>query len=57
MLNLLPEKTLLGVMAVEVVVLFYACELIVNRAKRLWSPQNIVTLGTLSVLGVKGFIG
>ena len=56
-LNLLPEKTLLGVMAVEVVVLFYACELIVNRAKRLWSPQNIVTLGTLSVLGVKGFIG
>jgi UDP-GlcNAc:undecaprenyl-phosphate GlcNAc-1-phosphate transferase len=56
-LHALPEKALLGVMAVETVVLFYACELIVTRAKKLWSPQNIVTMTALSILGIKGLIG
>lgn len=51
-----PEKALMGVMAVEAVVLFYACELIVTHAKRLWTPQNIATILSLSVLGVKGFL-
>lgn len=51
-----PEKTLMGVMAIEAVVLFYACELIVARAKRLWSPQNIATMLSLTILGVKGVI-
>ncbi|MEW6331947.1 MAG: MraY family glycosyltransferase [Pseudomonadota bacterium] len=51
-----PEKALLGVMAIEAVVLFYACELIVARAKRLWSTQNIVTMLALALLGTRGFI-
>lgn len=51
-----PEKALLGVMAIEAVVLFYACELIVTRAKRMWSLQNIATLLSLTFLGAKGFL-
>ena len=53
LLNLLPEKTHLGGMVVETVILFYACELIITSAKRLWSVQNIATMSALIVLGAK----
>jgi UDP-GlcNAc:undecaprenyl-phosphate GlcNAc-1-phosphate transferase len=53
LLNLSPEKTQIGAMTIEAVILFYACELITSHAKSIWNPQNIVTFTTLAVLGIK----
>jgi UDP-GlcNAc:undecaprenyl-phosphate GlcNAc-1-phosphate transferase len=55
-LHLLPDKKLLGMMTIQALVLFYACELIVSRAKRLWNLQNIATMTALFVLGIKSML-
>lgn len=54
LLQMRPEKTGLGLLAVETVVLFYAYELIIARTKRVWNPQNIATMAALVILGAKG---
>lgn len=56
MLNDLPEKIHLGSMAIKVVILFYACELLFSRFQNKWHVLNVSTMATLAVLAVRGLI-
>lgn len=54
LLNSLPEKTYLGLMAVKLVILFYGCELLFSRMGRKWSMLNVTSIATLAILAVRG---
>ncbi len=54
MLNSLPENTYLGSMAVKLVILFYACELLFSRMGRKWPVLNVISIATLAILAVRG---
>lgn len=56
LLNSLPEKTYLGSMAVKLVILFYACELLYSRMGRKWPVLNVTSIATLAILAVRGLI-
>ena len=56
LLQMRPEKAGLGLIAVESVVLFYAYELIVTRAKRMWNAQNVSVIVSLTVLASKALL-
>lgn len=56
LLRNVPEKAYLGPMAVKLIVLFYACELIYSRAERKQYVLNLSVLVTLSVIAVRGLI-
>ena len=50
------EQTQLAVLVAKLVVVFYACELILSRVRTRWNPLNVSTLTTLSVLGFRGLL-
>jgi UDP-GlcNAc:undecaprenyl-phosphate GlcNAc-1-phosphate transferase len=54
LLNSLPEKTFLGIMAVKLVILFYACELLFSRMKNKWHVLNVSSIVTLTILAMRG---
>ncbi len=56
LLHNLPEKADLGGMAVKLMVLFYGCELIITRMRKLVHLLTIATLVTLTILAVRGLI-
>lgn len=56
LLHNLPEKAELGVMAVELMIIFYGCELIITRMRKLVHLLNIATLATLMIFAVRGII-
>lgn len=49
-----PEMAEVGLMAAKLIVVFYACELIVRHMRRKWSVLNITTLVALTVLAYRG---
>lgn len=49
-----PEMTEVGLMAGKLIVVFYACELIVRRMRRKWNVLNITTFVVLAVLTYRG---
>lgn len=56
LLRNVPEKAYLGPMAVKLVILFYACELIFSRAEKKRYVLNFSVLVTLTVFAVRGLI-
>lgn len=56
LLHNLPEKAELGVMAVELTIIFYGCELIITRMRKLVHLLTITTLVTLTTFAVRGLI-
>lgn len=53
--NQLHEE-LLGTMAVKIVILFYACELIFTKLRNRWTSLSVSTLVTLAILGVRSLM-
>lgn len=51
-----PEMAEVGLMAAKLIVVFYACELIVRRMRRKWNALNIATFVTLAVLAYRGLV-
>jgi UDP-GlcNAc:undecaprenyl-phosphate GlcNAc-1-phosphate transferase len=51
-----PELAEVGLMAGKLIVVFYACELIVRRMRRKWSALNIATFVSLAVLAYRGLV-
>jgi hypothetical protein len=45
-----------GLMAAKLIVVFYACELIVRRMHRKWDTLNIATFIALAVLAYRGLV-
>lgn len=56
LLHNLPEKAELGAMAVELMIIFYGCELIIRHMRKLAHLLNITTLATLTIFAVRGLI-
>ncbi len=56
LLHNLPEKAELGAMAVKLMVLFYGCELIITRMRKLVHLLTIATLITLTTFAIRGLI-
>lgn len=56
LLHNLPEKAELGAMAVKLMVLFYGCELIIMRMRKMVHLQTLATLVTLTILAVRGLV-
>jgi UDP-GlcNAc:undecaprenyl-phosphate GlcNAc-1-phosphate transferase len=51
-----PEMAEVGLMAAKLIVVFYACELIVRRMHRKWNTLNIATFIALAVLAYRGLV-
>jgi hypothetical protein len=45
-----------GLMAAKLIVVFYACELIVRRMRRKWNGLNMATFVALAVLAYRGLV-
>lgn len=56
LLHNLPEKVDLGAMAVKLMILFYGCELIITRMRKLVHLLTIATIVTLTTFAVRGLI-
>jgi UDP-GlcNAc:undecaprenyl-phosphate GlcNAc-1-phosphate transferase len=56
LLHNLPEKAELGAMAVKLTIIFYGCELIITRMRKLVHLLTIATLATLTIFAVRGLI-
>ncbi|MCR4347302.1 MAG: undecaprenyl/decaprenyl-phosphate alpha-N-acetylglucosaminyl 1-phosphate transferase [Sulfuricaulis sp.] len=56
LLHNLPEKADLGAMAVKLMVLFYGCELIITRMRKLVHLLTVATLVTLTIFAVRGLV-
>ncbi|BAV33901.1 glycosyl transferase [Sulfuricaulis limicola] len=56
LLHNLPEKAELGGMAVKLMILFYGCELIITRMRKLVHLLTFATLTTLATIAVRGLI-
>ncbi len=56
LLHNLPEKADLGAMAVKLIIVFYGCELIITRMRKLVHLLTIATLATLMIFAVRGLI-
>lgn len=56
LLHNLPEKAELGAMAVELTIIFYGCELIITRMRKLVHLLTFTTLATLTIFAVRGLI-
>ncbi len=51
-----PETAEIGLMAAKLIVVFYACELIVKRMRTKWNFLNAATLVSLTVLAYRGLV-
>jgi UDP-GlcNAc:undecaprenyl-phosphate GlcNAc-1-phosphate transferase len=51
-----PEMAEVGLMAAKLIVVFYACELIVRRMRRKWNALNMATFIALLVLAYRGIV-
>jgi UDP-GlcNAc:undecaprenyl-phosphate GlcNAc-1-phosphate transferase len=51
-----PEMAEVGLMAAKLIVVFYACELIVRRMRHKWNALNIATFIALTVLAYRGLV-
>ncbi len=49
-----PEMVEVGLMAAKLIVVFYACELIVRCVRHKWNALNMATFVTLAVLAYRG---
>lgn len=56
LLQNLPDKSEIGVMAAKLIVLFYGCEFIVNRAQRRLYILNLSVFTSLIVITLRGFV-
>jgi UDP-GlcNAc:undecaprenyl-phosphate GlcNAc-1-phosphate transferase len=56
LLHNLPEKAELGAMAVKLMIIFYGCELIITRMRKLVHLLTIASLATLTIIAVRGLI-
>lgn len=52
----IPDKAIIGLMAVKLIIVFYGCELIYTRIKKTWSALNFSLLATLAVFAVRGLV-
>jgi UDP-GlcNAc:undecaprenyl-phosphate GlcNAc-1-phosphate transferase len=50
----MPDKAEIGLMAAKLIAVFYACEIIVRRMRSKWSTLNVSTFVTLLVLAYRG---
>ena len=46
----------LGILAVRLIILFYACELLLSHLPRRWDVLRVVGLGALLTMGVRAFV-
>jgi len=56
LLQNLPEKSEIGVMAAKLIVLFYGCEFIVNRAQSRLYVLNLSVFASLIVIALRGLV-
>ena len=52
----LPETAQIGLMAAKLIVVFYACELIVKPMRSKWNFLNAATFVSLTVLAYRGLM-
>jgi UDP-GlcNAc:undecaprenyl-phosphate GlcNAc-1-phosphate transferase len=56
LLNEIPGRTDLGLMAIKLIILFYGCELVTMHMKRAWNILNVSTVVALALLSVRGLL-
>jgi len=49
-------QTTLGAIAIKLVIVLYGCELLLNCSQHRWNPVTLSSLGSLTILGVRGLV-